>query len=264
MLHSTYRDNLHQLGTVGTVEDFWRHYVHMKRPSELEEGTNVYLFRDGHVPMWESYPQGGCWILKLRKTPGVSSKLWQDLLLAAIGEVFEEPTVAGVGLATRAHHDILSLWNSDNSLPALRFKLGEKLREALDLPSDKTLIQYKAHARSLVDKHTFSNTEDFVFMDQARGSEGGHKQAAGHGQAGAQRSGGAGERGSSGPSGGSGRGGHGGRGGRGGHGGNAGRGGTQRGTRAGGQRGNSGQKGRGGKGGHKGGNGGQQRASGTA
>jgi hypothetical protein len=40
----------------------------------------MYMFRDKHFPSWESYPTGGCWIVKLNKAVGVTSKLWQDLV----------------------------------------------------------------------------------------------------------------------------------------------------------------------------------------
>ena len=40
------------LGSFNTVEDFWRFYIHIKRPSELEIGYNLYLFRDQHKPLW--------------------------------------------------------------------------------------------------------------------------------------------------------------------------------------------------------------------
>ena len=106
-----YSDQLKQLGAFSTVEDFWRHYVHMKRPSQLPVDTNVYLFRDGCFPSWEvrlwswhfvsvgarpssrgfwcsqSYPAGGCWILKVKKNVGVIGKLWQDLVRCQGGSV---------------------------------------------------------------------------------------------------------------------------------------------------------------------------------
>lgn len=54
---ATYRDQLKQLGTVRTVEDFWRHYVFLKRPSELEGDLNLSLFREGNMPLWEVRPR---------------------------------------------------------------------------------------------------------------------------------------------------------------------------------------------------------------
>lgn len=41
----------------------------------------------------------------------------QDLVLAVIGEMFEEPNVVGIGMAIRSREDLLSVWNEDNSNP---------------------------------------------------------------------------------------------------------------------------------------------------
>ena len=40
---------------------------------------------------------------------------FQDLVLAVIGEMFEEPNVVGIGMAIRSREDLLSVWNEDNS-----------------------------------------------------------------------------------------------------------------------------------------------------
>lgn len=40
---------------------------------------------------------------------------FQDLVLAVIGELFEEPNVVGIGMAIRSREDLLSVWNEDNS-----------------------------------------------------------------------------------------------------------------------------------------------------
>lgn len=86
---TSYRDNLKELGSFTTLEDFWRcvadlclavvlysvvcrrvpqqltrgarhpvlpvhrYYVHLKRPSELQKDMNMYIFRTGYTPMWE-------------------------------------------------------------------------------------------------------------------------------------------------------------------------------------------------------------------
>lgn len=66
---SEFRRGLHKLGSFDSVEGFWKLYCHLKRPSTLDTNVNLYLFRDGsqHSPMWETYPKGGCWILKIKK-----------------------------------------------------------------------------------------------------------------------------------------------------------------------------------------------------
>jgi hypothetical protein len=84
-----------------------------------------------------------------------------------VGELFDEPELAGVCLSTRNREDNLSVWNKDNtkgnstrfaassrsaehrgiecwcSGDAIRFKIGEKMREILSLdPSIKVLPAY--------------------------------------------------------------------------------------------------------------------------
>ncbi len=145
---------------------------------------NMYCFRAGEAPMWEKYPNGGVWILKLKKGSGVASKLWQDLLLGAIGEAFGEPSVVGVTLALRNKEDLLGVWNADNSNPAVRFAIGEKLKTLLNLPSERTLIEYKFHAMSITDKSSYVNADAFVFTTGGSGSNAGNNSNRGRNQRG--------------------------------------------------------------------------------
>ena len=48
-----YLSNLRKLGTFNSIESFWRHYCHLRRPSKLEHGFNIALFRANLVPVWE-------------------------------------------------------------------------------------------------------------------------------------------------------------------------------------------------------------------
>lgn len=63
-------------------------------------------------------------IVNIRRVPGGVAVLifarsswfgFQDLVLAVIGEMFEEPNVVGIGMAIRSREDLLSVWNEDNS-----------------------------------------------------------------------------------------------------------------------------------------------------
>eukprot|EP01029_Cantina_marsupialis_P019839 TRINITY_DN4616_c0_g1_i1.p1 TRINITY_DN4616_c0_g1~~TRINITY_DN4616_c0_g1_i1.p1 ORF type:complete len:210 (+),score=48.03 TRINITY_DN4616_c0_g1_i1:34-663(+) len=163
MTKEDWEKNLVKLGTFYTIEGFWRFYVHLKRPKCMAKDTNVYLFREGYTPMWESFPTGGCWILKVKKTSGVLTKLWQDLLFGVIGESFAEPGLVGVALAVRSREDLMSVWNGSNENPNVRFKIGDRLRKTLKL-EDGNMIEYKQHKHSLVDKSTYGNAEQFVFQ----------------------------------------------------------------------------------------------------
>jgi translation initiation factor 4E len=165
-----YAEGLKQLGTFATVEDFYRHYSHMQRPSDLPYGVNVHCFRKGYKPMWEEFPDGGCWILRVKKKASRNylNYMWECLLMACIGEDFEIPDVVGCVVSTRFKDDILSVWNLQNSNHQARFKIGEKLKKILDL-DENTLIQYKDHMSSMKDFSTYRNAKNYMFSSPGQG-----------------------------------------------------------------------------------------------
>jgi translation initiation factor 4E len=160
-----YKNAMKQIGTFNTLDGFWKHFVHLKRPSEMPAGANIYIFREGHFPSWEDFPNGGCWILKVARneqTTGVSSKIWQDLVFSTIGEAFEEPDVCGIVLATRNSHDMVSVWNATNHSKHIRFNLGNKLKDILQL-DPATVVNYKFHGNSVVDGSTYRGGKAYSF-----------------------------------------------------------------------------------------------------
>ena len=46
-----------------TVQEFWSVYQHIKRPNELEQGTQINMFVKGIQPAWEDVQnaKGGRW-----------------------------------------------------------------------------------------------------------------------------------------------------------------------------------------------------------
>jgi len=156
---------------VNTVEGFWRHYAWLKKPDDIPKGYNLSLFRHNHVPAWESFPRGGAWIIKVRKKNGVISRLWEELVFACIGELFEEPDLVGVMLSSRGREDLLSIWNLDNTNPEIRFKIGEKAKEILNL-DESTQIEYKSFKTAMKDGSSFRNARPYVFAAQLPGTTG--------------------------------------------------------------------------------------------
>jgi translation initiation factor 4E len=163
--------NLHKLCEFSTVEGFWRHYVHLVSPATLNNDVNLHMFRAGpnNTPMWESYPNGGCWIVKIKKSATVLSSMWQSLLLAAIGEFFEEPNVVGVTVAVRTRENLLSIWDVDADNECIRLRIGEKLREILSLQSGD-LLEYKKHSTSLRDLSAYRNAKAYVVASPTNAS----------------------------------------------------------------------------------------------
>ena len=121
----------------------------------------------------QSFPTGGCWIIKVRKRNGAIARLWEELVFfpsrslllaflfflfvayvslipahipcslfrlcafiqcfACVGELFEEPDLVGVSLSSRLREDILTVWNRDNSRPDVRFKIGSVVSRLISL-----------------------------------------------------------------------------------------------------------------------------------
>mmetsp|Transcript_41510 Transcript_41510/g.89146 ORF Transcript_41510/g.89146 Transcript_41510/m.89146 type:complete len:614 (-) Transcript_41510:234-2075(-) len=159
-----YMEGLRQLGSFNTVEGFYRHYTHLLRPSELPRDHNCYMFRKNYKPMWEEFPEGGCWIIRIKRKASQNyvNHMWENLLLACIGEAFEMPDVVGCVLSTRIKDDVLSIWNLTNRDTPARFRIGERLKEVLDL-NMTALIQYKDHMQSLQDYSTYRNARNYMF-----------------------------------------------------------------------------------------------------
>ncbi|XP_062260566.1 eukaryotic translation initiation factor 4E type 2 isoform X2 [Platichthys flesus] len=156
----SYEQNIRQIGTFASVEQFWRFYSHMIRPGDLTGHSDFHLFKDGIKPMWEddANKMGGKWIIRLRK--GLASRCWENLILAILGEQFmvgEE--ICGAVVSVRFQEDILSIWNKTASDQATTARIRDTLRRVLNLPPN-TIMEYKTHTDSI--KH---NTFELCIMN---------------------------------------------------------------------------------------------------
>ena len=131
-----------------TVEDFFRTYCYMQRPSELYREIELKFFRKHEVPMWEHSPEGGCWILQLPKSRSIDEK-WERLLFACIGEHFDDLNVIGVVLSLRATVNIIQVWVKDSKKEASLRDISRKMRVLLSLDPTHEVIYYKDHHKSI-------------------------------------------------------------------------------------------------------------------
>ncbi|EIM86853.1 eukaryotic translation initiation factor 4E [Stereum hirsutum FP-91666 SS1] len=96
---TNYEEGIKKIAAFSSVESFWSLWTHLLPPSALLPTTDYLLFHSGvRRPVWEdplNLP-GGKWIIRLRK--GVADRLWEDLVLAIVGDQFADvnPT-PGVG-----------------------------------------------------------------------------------------------------------------------------------------------------------------------
>jgi hypothetical protein len=62
------------------------------------------------------------------------------------------------------------VWNADNRNDEIRFRIGEKMKQILDLEAS-TVIEYKHHAVSMQDLSTFRNAKAYVFASEPHAEE---------------------------------------------------------------------------------------------
>ena len=105
---------------------------------------------------------GGCWIIRVSMKEKFLDKLWEELVMATIGEEFKTPELVGIGLSIRAFMANITVWNGDNHKNDIRFTIGERLKDLLNLDEDST-VEYKFFSESLKDKSTHRNATPYTY-----------------------------------------------------------------------------------------------------
>ena len=179
-----YEDCMKNVGEFSTVEEFWTLYTHMKRPYELKVSMDYHLFKHGIKPMWEDDRNKTGGRMMLRCKSGYSARIWEDLLLAFIGQQFKYfDDINGVVISIRENHDIISIWNKSGDNAEMNEQLRVDLMNLLNLPS-QTKLEYKVHQESInlhskmLEIHTSGRSmlggleDDLTSEDQLEGSDG--------------------------------------------------------------------------------------------
>ncbi|KAG8892808.1 hypothetical protein FRC01_013945 [Tulasnella sp. 417] len=145
-----YEEGIKRVTAFSSVESFWSLHTHLNPPSSLQATTDYLLFHSGvRRPVWEDplNANGGKWVLRLRK--GLADRLWEDLVIAIIGDQFDvEDGICGCVLSVRGSEDILSVWNRDERDADAKARIRDGIRKALNLPP-ATIMEYKSFQSNL-------------------------------------------------------------------------------------------------------------------
>ncbi|VBB26822.1 unnamed protein product [Acanthocheilonema viteae] len=146
-----YASYVQPVASFNSVEQFWNTYCFLKRPADITEKVDFHMFKEGIKPVWEDEAnrKGGKWILRLKK--GFSSRIWENLILAMIGEQFL------VGEEICGAEDIVSLWNRTADNLATTNRIRDTLRRVLNLPPN-AILEYKRHDDCLKDQSSYRHT----------------------------------------------------------------------------------------------------------
>lgn len=119
-----YEKSIKPVYKMTTVQDFWKIYAHLKRPSALPVVSDYHLFKDSIRPVWEdeANKRGGKWIMRFKK--GVMDRYWDELLLAIMGDQFAEAgdEVCGMVVSVRNGEDVLSVWTKNDGGKNVRIR----------------------------------------------------------------------------------------------------------------------------------------------
>jgi len=156
----SYESNLREIGCFGTVEDFWRYYNHMMKPSKIENNSNYHFFKKGIKPMWEdsSNAKGGKWVLTLKGDRGNADLVWENVILALVGETLDvEDEICGAVFSKRKGGDRIAVWNRSRDNDAAIITIGRQLKVLLGPEGAKIQTSYQNHEDSMKSGASYSN-----------------------------------------------------------------------------------------------------------
>jgi len=123
-----YETNLRSIGNFGTVEDFWRYFHHIVKPTEMEVNANCHLFKTGIKPMWEDPTNagGGKWVAVFRGDRSILDQIWENVVLSMIGETFgvDSNEICGAVCSRRKKGDKIAVWNRSKNDEAAIMQIG--------------------------------------------------------------------------------------------------------------------------------------------
>ncbi|CAD7676232.1 unnamed protein product [Nyctereutes procyonoides] len=109
----SYEQDIKQISTFASVEQFWRFYSHMVRPGDLTGHSGFHLFKEGIKPI-------------------LASHCWENLILAMLGEqsmVGEE--IYETVVSVQFQEDIISIWNKTASDQATTAHIQDTLQDGI-------------------------------------------------------------------------------------------------------------------------------------
>lgn len=147
---SDYSTNLVFVGTIDTVQGFWRWFNNLPAVSVIQPGSSIFLMKAGIKPIWEDVNNISGGHLCFKVTQNEVNNVWLGLVLNAIGEQFDsyltpQDDICGVSVSIHKNGDaVVQIWNKNSNL--INIKLMQVLMHSI-VPNVKFLESpiYKRH-----------------------------------------------------------------------------------------------------------------------
>ncbi|ORZ01250.1 translation initiation factor eIF 4e-like domain-containing protein [Syncephalastrum racemosum] len=149
---SSWSQNLKEIVTLETVEDFWGVYNNIAKVNHLDTNSNYHFFKKGIRPEWEdpANTNGGKFSIQFprARTGDKINEYWLNLLLAMIGEQFEhEHEVCGAVISVRKVFFRVAMWIRSSERNEKIEKLGYQIKEFLTIPPN-TQLEFTPHGEN--------------------------------------------------------------------------------------------------------------------
>ncbi|CAO3662195.1 unnamed protein product [Rhizopus stolonifer] len=148
----SWADNLKQVISIDTVEDFWSTFNNVCKVNHLSSNSNFHLFKEGIRPEWEdpANAEGGKYGIQFPKNKAGDSinDHWMNLLLAVIGEqLIANEEVCGAVVSVRKTYYRVALWTNSSKDEEKIEKIRNQLRDIFSLP-EEIEVEFVPHVDS--------------------------------------------------------------------------------------------------------------------
>jgi len=139
-----WEENLKQVKTVSTIEDFWAVQNWIEPASRLNDGADYSLFKTGITPDWEDLAnrKGGRWVVRTQREEVDS--VWMEVIMGIVGHTFEErldTQINGGVVSIRSRGDKVAVW-------VKTVEVRDRVRQAVTKMLGKTGM-FKVHRKEM-------------------------------------------------------------------------------------------------------------------
>ncbi|CEP09162.1 hypothetical protein [Parasitella parasitica] len=149
---ASWSENLKQIVSVNTVEDFWGVYNNIVKVNHLEVTTNYHIFKKGIRPEWEdpANAKGGKFSIQFprNRTSETINERWLNLILHMLGEQFKyEDEICGAVVSVRKVFYRIALWIKSSEKNERIETIGRQLKGVLSVEKP-VVVEFIPHGDS--------------------------------------------------------------------------------------------------------------------
>ena len=136
---------LQELGTLHTVEDFYRYYCFLHKPSHLPPDINFICMRKSYIDTYSQLPYNGRLLIQAPNNQFLDSK-WEEILTTCVSEGFCSSNVIGISACIRKTHKYISIWLKDYRSKSDKYLISKRLMEIAKLKGIES-VRFKEHIK---------------------------------------------------------------------------------------------------------------------